>query len=187
MIFASDNGPDPLTGERFNHGLRGSKYEVYEGGIRVPLFVRWTGTLEPGRRRQLVHFVDLLPTIIQLCQIEPDAPNPLDGKSFAGVLRNSEKGDLDKDSTHVRFWQWNRGVPNYTHNAAVREGDFKLVRPFVTRGIRVEDSTMPPQLFNLSIDPTETRDLADEHPHLVSRLNARLSDWVNEVEQDRKR
>ncbi len=62
VIFASDNGPDPLTGERFNHRLRGTKYQVYEGGIRVPFLVRWPGTLKHGDRKQLVHFVDVLPT-----------------------------------------------------------------------------------------------------------------------------
>lgn len=67
VIFASDNGPDPLTGTRFNGKLRGMKYEVYEGGIRVPLFVHWPGRLQPGDRGQLVHFIDFFPTILDLC------------------------------------------------------------------------------------------------------------------------
>ena len=182
VIFASDNGPDPITGIRFNRDLRGTKYQVYEGGIRVPLFVRWTGSVDPGERGQPVHFVDFLPTILELCQIEPHLPNAIDGKSFAGVLRNA-----DAPFAPLRFWQWNRGEPNFTHNAAVREGDFKLVRPFITRGIRVEDSTAPPMLFNLSADPTESRNIAHKHPNLVLRLNAQVSQWAMEVEQDRIR
>lgn len=182
VIFASDNGPDPLTGTRFNQDLRGTKYQVYEGGIRVPLFIRWTGRFEPGERYQPVHFVDLLPTILQLCQVRPDLQNPIDGKSFAGVL-----SDAAAEFAPVRFWQWNRGEPNYTHNAAVREGDFKLVRPYITRGIRLEDSTAPPMLFDLSADPAESRNIFDEHPSLVSRLNAQLDEWAKAVEKDRGR
>ncbi len=165
VIFASDNGPDPLTGTRFNQDLRGTKYQVYEGGIRVPLFFRWTEEFEPGARHQLVQFVDLLPTILQLCQIQPKLQFPVDGKSFADVLI-----DAATEFAPVRFWQWNRGEPNYTHNAAVREGDYKLVRPFITRGIRLKDSTARPMLFDLSADPAESQNIADEHPNLVLRL-----------------
>lgn len=182
VIFASDNGPDPLTGERFNNHLRGTKYQIYEGGIRVPLFVRWSGKIKPGDRHQLVHFVDVLPTVLDLCDVGATYRNPIDGQSFKRVL-----SDPAADFSPVRFWQWNRGEPNSTHNAAIREGDFKLVRPFVTRGLRVADSTLQPHLFNLKTDPTESTDIAAKHPNLANRLNAQLQQWANEVERDRIR
>ncbi|MGB7324813.1 MAG: sulfatase-like hydrolase/transferase [Rubripirellula sp.] len=183
VVFASDNGPDPLTGERFNHDLRGTKYQINDGGIRVPLFVRWPGVLAPGQRNQQVHFVDLLPTILDLTGLDATTTaNPLDGQSFAGLLR-----DPSADFSPTRFWQWNRGRPNYTHNAAVRAGNFKLVRPFVTRGSKVQDSSLPAELYDLDSDPTESTNIAAEYPDLVQELERDLQRWSDEVENDRVR
>ncbi len=182
VLFASDNGPDPLTGQRYNRELRGTKYQVYEGGIRVPLFVRWPKRLQPGDRDQLVHFVDLMPTILDLCDARVNLPNPLDGKSFTAVLQ-----DDSAEFSHVRYWQWNRGEPNYTHNAAIRKGDFKLVRPYVTRNLNLKDSKLPAVLFDLENDPAESVDVSAEHPDLSKRLGERLRRWTDEVERDRVR
>jgi len=182
VIFAADNGPDPLTGERFNHALRGTKYQVYEGGIRVPLFVRWKGRLSAGDRNPLVHFVDLLPTVLGLCNIDAKGENALDGLSFENILR-----DESAEFSAVRYWQWNRGQPNGTHNAAIRDGKLKLVRPFVTRGLNLQDSTLPPLLFDLDNDPSESRDIANQNPDVVSRMNEQLQQWTESIESDRIR
>ena len=182
VLFASDNGPDPLTGPRFNRNLRGTKYQVYEGGIRVPLFVRWPGKFQPGERTQLVHFVDLVPTLLDLCGIDVRAFNAFDGESFATVLR-----DATASFSPTRYWQWNRGVPNYTHNAAIRQGQFKLVRPYITRNIKLEDSTLPAMLYDLNRDPAESKDIANEQPDVVERMNSQLQRWADAVEKDRVR
>lgn len=182
VIFASDNGPDPLTGERFNHGLRGTKYQVNEGGIRVPLFVRWPKHQQPGERNQVVSFVDILPTILDLCDKGPLPGNSLDGESFADVLQ-----DPSAEFSPVRFWQWNRGKPNYSHNAAMRDGRFKLVRPYVTRGSKVKDSKLSPVLFDLEKDQQESKDVAADFPDVVRRMTKTLQEWSNSVENDRVR
>ena len=182
VVFASDNGPDPLTGKRFNQGLRGTKYQIYEGGIRVPLFIRWPQTLTPGQREQPVHFVDLLPTILDLAGIQARAENSLDGKSFAKLLR-----DPSALFSPTRFWQWNRGRPNYSHNAAIREGKFKLVRPFVTRGSKLKDSTLPAVLYDVEADPAESKDVARDHPDIAKQLDKELQEWAEAVERDRVR
>ncbi len=182
VIFASDNGPDPLTGNRFNDELRGMKYEVYEGGIRVPLFIRWQNVLLRGRRSQLVHFVDLFPTILDLCDVTLQAKPPLDGISFRKSL-------VDNTLTESvpRYWQWNRGRPNYTHNAAVRHGPWKLVRPYVNRKANPADSELPPVLYNLSDDPQEVTDVSAQHPGRYSMLKQQLDEWCRTVEAHRKR
>lgn len=182
VVFASDNGPDPLTGERFNQNLRGTKYQIYEGGIRVPLFVRWAETLMPGKRDQSVHFVDLLPTLLELADIKLEASNVLDGESFARVLR-----DPSVQFVPARFWQWNRGRPNYTHNAAMRDGRFKLVRPYVTRGSKLTDSKLSEVLYDLEDDPTESRDVAGQYPELAKQMSVELQQWTESVERDRSR
>ena len=182
IIFASDNGPDPLTGARFNLGLRGTKYEVYEGGIRVPLFIRWPGKLKPAKCTQLVHFVDLFPTIVDLCAVRRPRKLQIDGTSFRGALFG-----VESKNKAPRFWQWNRGRPNYTHNAAMRDGPWKLVRPFVTRKASPDDSKQPPVLYNLDADPTEKRNVASKNVKRYNAMLKQLKRWCETVERDRTR
>lgn len=182
VIFASDNGPDPIPGVRFNENRRGAKYEVYEGGIRVPLFVRWQGTLPPGQRKSIVHFIDLFPTLLDICEVEHRSKLPIDGMSLRGVLfGNTRLGPRQL------FWQWNRGTPNYTHNAAVRDGNWKLARPFVTRNIPKQNSSERPVLYDIPRDPTESADVAGDHNIRVRALQQALTEWSRDVERSRSR
>ncbi len=128
VIFASDNGPDPLTGSRFNCELTGHKYSILEGGIRVPLIFNWAGRITPGETTTVAHFTDVVPTLAELCGFTPEslAGEFFDGGSLADVLVGLEGNALPIS----RYWQWNRGVPQYSRNAAIREGDWKLVRTF---------------------------------------------------------
>lgn len=185
VLFASDNGPDPLVGDRFNGTDRGTKYMVNEGGIHVPLLFRWPGRLSPATRREIVHFTDLVPTLMEICRL-PDRPDdkPFDGRGIAGLL--SDEWPVHEQPA-LRFWQWNRKTPLYTHNAAVREGDWKLVRPHVTRNIPKGESTAAPRLYNLAEDPGEQRDVMAQHPALSQRLLQQLDEWSREVERDRTR
>lgn len=185
VIFSSDNGPDPLVGERFNGKNRGTKYMVNEGGIHVPLMVRWTDVLEPGRHREVIHFIDIVPTLMEICRLEtPPAERPLDGSSFAGLLSpNWESTDLPT----CRYWQWNRGRPRYSHNAAVRSGKWKLVRPYVTRDVPDSGSGAAPCLYDLDNDPSELVDLSAAHPGIRDRLLDELNRWSKEVEKERQR
>ena len=181
VIFASDNGPDPLAGPRFNHDRRGAKYDVFEGGIRVPLLFSWPGTLTPGRSDFPAHFTDLLPTLADICGLGRPALPP-DGVSFAAHLRGAPAPPAP-----LRFWQWNRAVPNYTHNLAVRDGDWKFVRPPVTRNKPTGDSTVSPALYHLPSDPGESTDVAAHHPDRVARLQAAADALTVAVEADRTR
>lgn len=181
VIFASDNGPDPLTGDRYNQNLRGAKYTIYEGGIHVPFLVNWDSVLLPTKRDEVIHFTDVLPTLTELCNLETPSLK-LDGSSLAGLLFNEETTSALPER---RFWQWNRGVPYYTHNAALREGNWKLVRPFVTRGIPDTESFQRPKLYNLEQDPYEKNDLAEEYPQRYDRMRVLLRQWFRKMEFDR--
>ncbi len=182
VIFTSDNGPDPIPGPRFNFGLTGMKYEVTEGGIRVPLVFHWPARFPAGERQALAHFVDFFPTLVELGGLQvPAKAKPRDGTSLVPVL------DGRPAPAGVRFWQWNRGEPNYTHNAALREGPWKLVRPFVTRAEPKADAAAAPVLYHLGMDPMETSDLAAQHPERYAEMRAALAAWSAEVEHERRR
>ncbi|MCP5559167.1 MAG: arylsulfatase [Verrucomicrobiaceae bacterium] len=182
VIFASDNGPDMLVPKRYNRDLRGSKYTTYEGGIHVPFIMHWPGTIQSGRRNEVVHFTDVLPTLMEVCGLKHTPSLPLDGRSCAALLKTG--GTFDSPP---RFWQWNRHEPNYSHNAAMRDGPWKLVKPFVTKDKIKGDSDAPLQLFDVETDPSETNDLAKTQPERVQVMREALDAWSREVERDRNR
>jgi arylsulfatase A-like enzyme len=158
VVFSSDNGPQ-FGGEgehcmdRFNHGYRGSKLFVYEGGIRLPAVLRWPAGLPAlGEVGGLVHFTDWFPTIAAAAEARPvraagtgsvgdeavtspatpQSPKALDGVDVLALLRGQAC-----ETPPVRFWQWNRYTPIGETNAAMRDGAWKLVRPAVAAALEV--------------------------------------------------
>lgn len=215
VLFTSDNGPQ-LGGmgdhclDRFNCNFNGAKGSVYEGGIRVPMLLRWPAGLPAGQTVDtLVHFADWFPTLLAAAGIPVPAQLQLDGENVLPALRGEQRY-----TPPPRFWQWNRYQPVVTCNAAVRDGDWKLVRPalaaamevydphwlavsmyspeyFVARGIfrdaePVRDLPAPPapELYNLAEDPLERMNLAAQHPEIVRALLLKLEHWFAEVERE---
>ena len=140
VLFTSDNGPylGEVLGvslDRFNYGWRGAKHYVFEGGIRVPAIVRWPGHVPAGRLESaMVHFTDWLPTLAAAAGIAlPEGP-PLDGNDVGAVMRGESS-----DVVEQRFWQCNRYAPRIEANSAVRDGNWKLVRPSVDALMKVTD------------------------------------------------
>lgn len=181
VLFASDNGPQfgcPWPDEswsltRFNCGLNGSKGDVHEGGIRVPMIVSWPDGLDGGRFvHDTVHFVDWLPTLLSVAGGKPPEDVKLDGMDVMGSLR----GETDVRGP-ARFWQWSWVTPVFGYNLAMRDGPWKLVYPGVreaniiynkpgklTRPVRRRDLYLAasPEDAGLSVcvDPLDIR----EHP-----------------------
>jgi len=202
-------GDNCLT--RFNCQFHGAKGSVYEGGIRVPMLLRWPAGLDGGRQVDaMVHFADWFSTLLAVAGITPPAGLKLDGVNVLPVLR----GEAGKVMTK-RFWQWNRYTPLATCNAAVRDGEWKLVRlaireamqvpdiqwlkvsmyepeHFIINGIRHEPDPPrevppppPPELYCLAEDPLEQHNLAAKYPDQVRRLLRELETWFEEVEAER--
>lgn len=119
---------------------------------------------------------------MEVCGLKHQPTLPIDGRSFATLLK-----DGASLSTPPRFWQWNRHEPNYTHNAAMRDGPWKLVKPFVTKDKIKGDSDAPLQLYNLDNDPAEAVDLATQQPDRLKTMREALDAWSREVEKDRNR
>lgn len=162
VIFMTDNGP---ASSRYNAGMRGKKGEVYEGGIRVPCFVRWPGRLEAGKDiARLAAHIDVAPTLLDLCGVHVPPEVRFDGMSLAPLMRGHVSGWADR----TLFFQWHRGdVPEPYRNAAARTQRFKLVNGR--------------ELYDLEADPAEQHDVAAEHPDIVARLRAEYDAWFQDV------
>jgi arylsulfatase A len=215
ILFTSDNGPQ-FGGEgdhcttRFNCQFNGAKGSVYEGGIRVPMIVRWPAGLQGGRQvAEMVHFADWLTTLLAMADLPIPANLTLDGVNVLPVLQCDHGPVCTK-----RFWQWNRYAPVATSNAAVRDGDWKLIRPVIPEAMAVPDIQwlwvsmygpeyfihngifrppyppreiplpLPAELYNIREDPLEQTNLAGQHPEQVRRLLHELETWFEEVEAE---
>jgi arylsulfatase A-like enzyme len=158
VFFSSDNGPHNEGGSKsafFNSSgsLRGSKRYLYEGGIRVPMIVRWVGVIEAGSVSEHVGaFWDFMPTAADLAGTE--APKQIDGISFAPTLLG--KGN-QKEHAYL-YWEFHE----YGKIQALLIENHKALR-----GLGKEI-----MLYDLAADPEETQDIATERPELVQRAEA---------------
>ncbi|MCY3014301.1 MAG: sulfatase [Planctomycetota bacterium] len=160
VVFTSDNGGTPQV----TPPLRGSKGQLYEGGIRVPMVVSWPGRVSPASSDIPVATVDLYPTLLDLGRAAAPPAQPLDGTSLAGFLSGKEAPERER-----LFWHFPCYVGKATPSSAVREGDWKLVE-FFEDGGHVE-------LFNLRDDPHEQNDLAAAEPKRADALTKTLRAW----------
>jgi len=164
VLFTSDNGASPEGGAdleffRANGGLRGGKGELYEGALRVPLLARWPGTLAPGVSAQVAAAWDLLPTLVELTGGE--APPGLDGVSLAPLLAGRTREARERPPL---YWE-HSSAENWQ---ALRRGQWKVVR----RRVQTREPAL--ELYDLAVDPGETRDLSAAHPELAAELLAVL-------------
>jgi arylsulfatase A-like enzyme len=158
VLFTSDNGPHREGGNdpEFNHSrgpLRGIKRDLYEGGIRVPLIVRWPGKVPAGVRSDYIGaFWDVLPTLSEVASAR--TPMRLDGISFAPTML----GEKDRQKAHdFLYWAFYEGGGAQ----AVRMGNWKAVEQPVHT---------PIQLYDLDKDLGEQKDVAAQHPDVVARM-----------------
>ena len=161
VVFSSDNGAiDGYAGTDAKFfgslgKLRGMKGSLYEGGIRVPLIVRWPGHVKPGTTSDLpVANWDLLPTLCDAAGIEP--PKGLDGVSIVPTLT----GRGEQARHEFLYWEF----PSYGGQQAVRAGKWKLVRQNLNKGPSAFE------LYDLAADPSESKNVAADHPDVVKRL-----------------
>ncbi len=164
VFFTSDNGGYRTYQGGYhniseNGPLRGQKTDPYEGGHRVPAIARWPGRIQPGTTDALAATFDLYPTIMELAN-SGSVRETLDGVSLAPLL--FERRPLPERSL---FWRM-RG------EAAVRQGQWKLVR----------NPASPLELYDLSADIGESRDLAGSEPEKVDELSVALSEWESDVD-----
>jgi len=170
VIFMTDNGPQQI---RYNSGLRGRKGSVYEGGIRVPSYWLIPGLSDANQNIDVpgAH-IDVLPTLIELCNLTFPGDVSLDGNSLLPLIHNQEVSWAGRPL----FFHWQRGYPEPYRNIAVRKGDYKLVGhtgPFAEIGDL--------ELYNIKNDPWEMYNINQENSEIVKELQQEFDKYYAEV------
>ena len=166
LIFMTDNGPQQ---PRYVAGMRGRKGTVYQGGIRVPFFVRWPARIQPGTESdRIAAHIDVLPTLLEACAVRPQSPPKFDGRSVLPLLTARPAAWPDR----VIHTQWHRGdQPELFRDHAARSQRWKLVN-----GV---------ELYDLQNDPAESTDVAKQYPAEVARLRQATEEWFRDVSATR--
>jgi len=171
-VFTSDNGPlyDRLGGTdtdffRSCGDLRGRKGSLYEGGIVAPLLVSWKNHIAAGSKTDRVSgFEDWIPTLLDLIGRPELTPQGLDGISFAPTL-------LGKSQEPRPFLY--REFPSYGGQQSVRQGNWKAVRQKLKPA---RNGVIKTELYDLAKDPTESTDVAADHPEVAQRLEKLMAE-----------
>jgi len=166
LIFMTDNGPQQ---PRYVAGMRGRKGTVYQGGIRVPFFVRWPEKIEAGAKvDRIAAHIDVLPTLLDACGIRPLDPPKFDGRSLVPLLAGAKPEWPDR----VLHSQWHRGdAPQLFRSHAARSQRWKLVNGT--------------ELYDMDKDPAESNDLSNANPGVVVQLRHATEAWFGDVSATR--
>lgn len=198
IIYTVDNGPIGQRGvdnnlpdgaHRYNLGLRAGKNTVWEGGIKLPLFVHWPGTLPAGKKCEpIVSHIDVTPTVLEMCGVEKPSDRHLDGRSLLPLM----KGTGGEWPERTLFFQQSR--PDAAHriygdeprpfvNCAARGQRYKIVMAS-TKAEEMYFQAIGPeetQLYDLETDPGEQNNIARAHPEIVTKLRAEYEAWFHDV------
>jgi arylsulfatase A-like enzyme len=167
LVFLTDNGNTKATSAN-PLGMRGNKTELYEGGHRVPCFLRWPkGGVGGGRdSAELAQMQDMLPTLIDLCRLERPRGAAFDGTSLAALAQGKTKSLPDRTLV-VQFSRMDRQRPQ-KDDAAVMWKRWRLVHG--------------KELYDLAADPSQQTNLFDKQPAIVKRLQQHYDRWWAKVE-----
>ena len=163
LIFTSDNGG--FAGVADNRPLRAAKGHLYEGGIRVPLIVRWPGVVAAGSTCNTpVVSMDFYPTLLNAAGLQRDGKLALDGVNLLPLLKGEE---FERDAIYFHYpnYAWHR---SNRLGGAMRSDKWKLIEHF-------DDGSL--ELFDLEADLSERKNLAATRPKIAQQLQAQLAAW----------
>jgi arylsulfatase A-like enzyme len=172
VIFLTDNG---TVSTEYNAGMRGRKGSQYEGGHRVPLFIRWPN----GRFRsekeidELTCHIDIFPTLIDLCGLKTEKPLAFDGQSLKPLIYNNDRSNWNNDRIYIS--QSTQSVPGRYHVNAPKKGKTVVCK----QKWRLINNN---ELYNLKNDPGQESNIADQFPGVVSELKDDYEKYWNDIQ-----
>ena len=170
IIFMTDNGPQQ---PRYVSGLRGRKGNVYQGGVRVPFYIRYPSSFRKNKDIEtMAAHIDILPTLSQLCHVELPKEKRIDGKSLLPLIKGT---DVDW-SDRPLFSYWTRRYPELYYNMSLRKGNYKLVGK-TDYNAAITDF----ELFDLEKDPYEQKNIVSENTTIANNLKKELDETYNEL------
>ena len=179
VMYLNDNGPNTM---RYVGNMRGMKSHVDDGGIRSPLIFHWPAKVAARKTTDvLCAHIDVLPTILDACDVELPSHQQVDGRSFLPLLTQ----DHAEWPLRQVVLQAHRGnVPQKFHHFSLHEEPWKLVHP---SGFGKEKFSGTPQLqlYDLSKDPRQQNDLAAKYPAVFERLKKSYEKWFADVSSTR--
>jgi arylsulfatase A-like enzyme len=197
IFYTVDNGPIgprgvaivPNGAHRYNLGLRGGKGTIWEGGIKLPLFVTWPSRLSAGKKcEQIVSHIDVFPTVLDMCGLASTRHLPIDGRSLLPLAEGRTSDWPDRtlffqqsrpDRANRRYWD----EPRLFVNCAARGQKYKAVMTSEEPGQTYFQAVdlKSTRLYDIENDPGETTDISQSHPDIVQRLRDEYETWFLDV------
>ena len=185
IIFTSDNGPEDIHNFSATHSgvgstgpFRGNKRSAYEGGVRMPLLVKWKGNVEAGRvdTHSVIAGTDLLPTFCDIIGIETKNDWKLDGESVSDMILAG--GEARDRTTNIKWRHdivrelYHQGEYHKSPSLAIREGGWKLL---------INPNGSEAELYNILTDPMEMRNMVNEKLEIAKTMKDELLKWNSKL------
>jgi arylsulfatase len=170
IIFMTDNGPQQY---RYIAGMRGKKSKVYQGGVRVPFYLKYPSMDRKGKDIDaMAAHIDILPTLAEVCNVELPKNKTIDGVNLMSVINNEKQVEKERSM----FFYWSRRYPELYHNMALLRGDYKLVG-HAAYNASINDF----ELFDLANDPYEQNNIVLKKKDLAQQMKAELDELYHEL------
>ena len=176
IIVASDNGPNPSFKNARTLGLRGQKGSLYEGGIRMPLIVRWKNHINPKKinDESIMCAVDILPSLCKITGANLPTTYSIDGEDRSSIML----GGKNKERKDPLFWEFGKNLSDVkikentsrSPQIAVRQGEWKLL-------VNIDGSRV--ELYNMKTDKYEKKNVVSANPLIAKELKNKAISWFN--------
>ncbi len=168
VVFLTDNGPNS---ERYNGDMKGRKGSVDEGGVRVPLYIRWPGKIKENTVvKQLAAAIDLFPTVVELTGIPMPKTLPQDGKSLVPLLY-SQASVWPERAFFTHVYKKDAASESLSpYPGAIRTTQYRFIR-----------GEKSDRLYDMIADPGQKQDIAGNKPEMVDSFHKQFDNWFADV------